>query len=45
MLKLLEPCQLAPDQLKIMNLSFDNLGLNGNMISNQEVIMWGRRSS
>jgi len=45
MLELLEPCQLAPDQIKIMNLSFDNLGLNGKMISNQEVIMWGRLSS
>lgn len=42
MMTLLGPCDLDPASLLVMNLKFDNLGKDDQMINNDEIVLWGR---
>jgi len=42
MLNLLEPCSIDLNKISVMKLFFDNLGLEGKMIDNKEMVLWGQ---
>ena len=43
MKSILSPCELDPLTVNIIQLTFDNPGINSKMINNHDVIIWGRR--
>jgi SAM-dependent methyltransferase len=45
MLSVLDPCGLDHSSLRTMKLVFDNLGVDDQMIRNDEIVLWGNKLS